>query len=209
MKVLISIKASKELPEDFTKEYSVKYNSPDGYENYGGVFGDRKEWNYMLKLYPKLVWYKEIELPSDDLKQYMTNLLYYAHTEAKDMDNSQFDKWVEEMINGIDEYLKSQLTREQIVNEPESRSKSFTSGKQLKTSYNEWRDANFEMYLKRWEWKDNPERGNWSEAELREKYNNLTNTDEKECNHQWGLPYKGGRHSFVTCITCGKSKPSI
>ena len=44
----------------------------------------------------------------EDLKQYMTNLLYYAHFEAKDMDSLQFDQWVDEMIEGIDEYFKSE-----------------------------------------------------------------------------------------------------
>lgn len=44
----------------------------------------------------------------DDLKQYITNLLYFAHGEEKDELNShQFDKWVEEMVEGIDEYLNS------------------------------------------------------------------------------------------------------
>jgi len=43
----------------------------------------------------------------EDLKQYITNILYYAHIEAKAMSSIQFDKWVEEMIEGIDGYFKS------------------------------------------------------------------------------------------------------
>jgi hypothetical protein len=50
---------------------------------------------------------------NEDLKQYMTNLLYYAHNyeHAHNNTNSrtsqEFDEWVEEMITGIDEYFKS------------------------------------------------------------------------------------------------------
>jgi hypothetical protein len=43
----------------------------------------------------------------DDLKQYMTNLLYYAHIEAQTMNSDEFDKWVEEMIELIDGFFKS------------------------------------------------------------------------------------------------------
>ena len=56
---------------------------------------------------------------ADDLKQYMTNLLYSAYdkgakqVEPSESDRKDLDQWVEEMINGIDEYFKSkQLTAE-------------------------------------------------------------------------------------------------
>lgn len=41
-----------------------------------------------------------------DLKQYMTNLLYYVADPAN-VPADQLDHWVEEMVNGIDEYFKS------------------------------------------------------------------------------------------------------
>jgi hypothetical protein len=43
----------------------------------------------------------------EDLKQYITNALYYAHDDADGIDDYEFDKWVDEQINGIDEYFKS------------------------------------------------------------------------------------------------------
>jgi len=43
-----------------------------------------------------------------DLKQYMTNMVYYVRDNAKDMNSAQFDKWAEEHINGIAEFLKQQ-----------------------------------------------------------------------------------------------------
>jgi len=43
----------------------------------------------------------------EDLKQYMTNLLYAAANEGPTMGNPQFDKWVDEQLDGIDAYLKS------------------------------------------------------------------------------------------------------
>lgn len=45
----------------------------------------------------------------EDLKQYMTNLLYYAHDNLNDARGQEFDKWVEEKINEIDEYFASQF----------------------------------------------------------------------------------------------------
>ena len=63
--------------------------------------------------------YKQIDqqsgvMPSDseleDLKQYMTNLLYFARTQGStNVKNFTFDKWVEEMVDGIDKYFKAQL----------------------------------------------------------------------------------------------------
>lgn len=45
---------------------------------------------------------------TDDLKQYMTNLLYSAYDKGKDeMSIAVFDGWVEEMIDEIDGYFKS------------------------------------------------------------------------------------------------------
>lgn len=45
---------------------------------------------------------------TDDLKQYMTNLLYSAYDKGKEeMSTAVFDGWVEEMIDGIDGYFKS------------------------------------------------------------------------------------------------------
>ena len=41
-----------------------------------------------------------------DLKQYMTNLLYYV-ADPVNVPADQLDHWVEEMVNGIDEYFKS------------------------------------------------------------------------------------------------------
>ena len=51
---------------------------------------------------------------ADDLKQYMTNLLYSAYDKGVERQNiNDLDQWVEEMTNGIDEYFKSkQLTAE-------------------------------------------------------------------------------------------------
>lgn len=45
-----------------------------------------------------------------DLKQYMTNLLYAAYDKGYTVSikHSELDEWVEEMINGIDAYFKSQ-----------------------------------------------------------------------------------------------------
>jgi len=53
-------------------------------------------------------------MPSDselvDLEQYITNVLYAACDEGRrNVGSSKFDKWVEEMIDGIDGYFKSQL----------------------------------------------------------------------------------------------------
>lgn len=42
----------------------------------------------------------------DDLKQYMTSLLYYAHNEAVEMSRDEYDKWVEDHIELIDEYFE-------------------------------------------------------------------------------------------------------
>lgn len=48
-------------------------------------------------------------IPLEDLKQYMTNLLYYAYDEGnKGIDGSQFDKWVEQRVGEIREYFKSE-----------------------------------------------------------------------------------------------------
>jgi hypothetical protein len=44
----------------------------------------------------------------EDLQQYITNLLYYAYTFDKTnklVDNKEFDDWVDEMIEGINEYF--------------------------------------------------------------------------------------------------------
>ncbi len=49
---------------------------------------------------------------NEDLKQYLTNLLYSAfdkganYIEPPQSEKEKFDKWVEEMIDGIDEYFK-------------------------------------------------------------------------------------------------------
>lgn len=40
-----------------------------------------------------------------DLKQYVTNLLYYAHVEAMSMHSIDFDKWVEDHINNLNQYF--------------------------------------------------------------------------------------------------------
>jgi hypothetical protein len=43
----------------------------------------------------------------EDLKQYITNALYYAYSFNTPVKvTSDFDKWVEEQVNGVDEYLK-------------------------------------------------------------------------------------------------------
>ena len=42
-----------------------------------------------------------------DLMQYVTNLLYYARDNTKDMSADEFDKWAEEQVLGIDEYFKA------------------------------------------------------------------------------------------------------
>jgi hypothetical protein len=52
---------------------------------------------------------------NEDLKQYVTNLLYYAYAEANNIKPPEFDQWVEEMIDGIDEYFKSQPEAQQDV----------------------------------------------------------------------------------------------
>ena len=44
--------------------------------------------------------------PSADLKQYMTNLLYYARTEVIHMTGKEFEQWAEEQIEEIDSYFK-------------------------------------------------------------------------------------------------------
>ena len=41
----------------------------------------------------------------DDLKQYITNLLYYAHIESLSMSSDEFDKWVEEHIDLLNQYF--------------------------------------------------------------------------------------------------------
>ncbi len=45
---------------------------------------------------------------NEDLKQYITNLLYYVYAEANNINSTEFDQWVEEIINGIDGYFKSE-----------------------------------------------------------------------------------------------------
>lgn len=48
---------------------------------------------------------------NEDLKQYVTNLLYYSYAfneENKKVESFEFDKWVEERVNEIDEYFKSE-----------------------------------------------------------------------------------------------------
>ena len=42
----------------------------------------------------------------EDLKQYITNLLYYVHIEANSLTSSEFDKWAEENIKLIEDYDK-------------------------------------------------------------------------------------------------------
>jgi len=56
---------------------------------------------------------KEVQ-PSEeveDLKQHITNLLYYAHVEAMSMHSIDFDKWVEEQTNNLSEFYASQLPK--------------------------------------------------------------------------------------------------
>lgn len=53
------------------------------------------------------------EMPTEDgisidLKQYITNMLYYVRDKNYNLNPNEFDAWVEEQINGIDEYFKSQ-----------------------------------------------------------------------------------------------------
>lgn len=43
----------------------------------------------------------------EDLQQYVTNLLYYAHFEAQVMDSKEFDKWVENEIDNLGDYFDS------------------------------------------------------------------------------------------------------
>jgi len=51
----------------------------------------------------------------EDLKQHITNLLYYAHVEAMSMHSIDFDRWVEGQINGIDEYFIAQESTREIL----------------------------------------------------------------------------------------------
>lgn len=44
----------------------------------------------------------------DDLKQYITNCLYYVRDKVYNLNPDEFDAWVESQINGIDEYFESQ-----------------------------------------------------------------------------------------------------
>ena len=43
-----------------------------------------------------------------DLMQYVTNMVYYAKYQTLNMNEVQFDKWVEDQIEGINEYFKNQ-----------------------------------------------------------------------------------------------------
>jgi len=46
-----------------------------------------------------------------------------------------------------------------------------------KTDFAKWRDENFVLFLKRWEYKNDPEKGNWSDGELYEKFKARNNTN--------------------------------
>jgi hypothetical protein len=53
----------------------------------------------------------------DDLKQYMTSMVYaaYSFNDQNKLvdDNPEFDKWVEEHINGIMEYLNDESEKKE------------------------------------------------------------------------------------------------
>ena len=53
---------------------------------------------------------------NEDLKQYITNLLYYAHIEAQTMTMKEFDEWVEREVDNIDSYFKETNKNEQHEN---------------------------------------------------------------------------------------------
>ena len=45
---------------------------------------------------------------NEDLKQYIMNLLYYAHIEAQIMTMKEFDDWAEREVDNIDSYFESE-----------------------------------------------------------------------------------------------------
>lgn len=53
----------------------------------------------------------------EDLKQYITNLLYYAHVEAMSMHSIDFDKWVEEHVDLIDQYFKDEESTREVLSQ--------------------------------------------------------------------------------------------
>ena len=42
--------------------------------------------------------------------------------------------------------------------------------KSTSLTFSGWKKEYFEIFLNRWQYKDKPERGNWSDTELRKKY---------------------------------------
>ncbi len=67
----------------------------------------------------------------------MTNLLYYAYDEGnKEIDGSQFDKWVEERVGEIREYFKSTKLFKA----------SETTKEMYPRSFVEWKDMYVQFY---------------------------------------------------------------
>ena len=96
--------------EEILETYFAKEFLDDQSEN--GGFWMKSEILGAMQEYTDQFQPSEI-MPSDsilDLKQYVTNLLYFAYTQGNtNVKTPTFDKWVEEMIDGIDGYFKSQL----------------------------------------------------------------------------------------------------
>jgi hypothetical protein len=103
----VEIKSEQDLPKE-----------TGGYFVFHSTFGVQGEWfnndiNSRVKWLECYDWYlrpvESSEVPiMEDLKQYITNLLYYAFSfNGPTKITAEFDKWAEEQINNIDEYLKT------------------------------------------------------------------------------------------------------
>ncbi len=54
---------------------------------------------------------------NEDLKQYITNALYFA--QYNKMVNVDFDMWVESQVNGLDEFIKSEKVTDETISDVE------------------------------------------------------------------------------------------
>lgn len=88
------------------QKYQTDYSGE--YRMYFGIDMPKILRNFLID-HPTVNQFRPINVPTVELKQYITNLLYFARTQGStNIKNSTFDKWAEEMIDRIDEYFKAQ-----------------------------------------------------------------------------------------------------
>jgi hypothetical protein len=110
---------------DWPKVKGTYFCNRSGFDTVMELDPDLPEKSYMreIRWYLQPVKVEEKTADELDLIQYVTNLLYFAHTDGN-MSNAEFDEWVEEQTNNLDQYFHSHQVSQEARPTDEEKAKS-------------------------------------------------------------------------------------